>query len=70
MLCGAALVLAACGEKPQTANPSKHDEKAWTGASDPYVVRGWTAGDQASWDQQIRNRAQSQNEYVRIGAAP
>jgi hypothetical protein len=58
--------LAGC-EKPQTATGRKSDAKPWQGApDDPFVVSGWKPGDQASWDEQLRVRAQSQNEYNRV----
>ncbi|QEZ47571.1 hypothetical protein [Cupriavidus oxalaticus] len=66
-LCGA--LLAACGEKPQTINQShrKADAQAYHGApDDPFVAKGWTAGDKTSWDNQIRQRNQYQNEYNRV----
>ena len=62
------LGLAACGEKAQTASTRKADSKAWDAAKDGYVVPGWKSGDQASWEEQMRNRAQSQNEYARAAA--
>jgi hypothetical protein len=64
-------VLAACGDKPQTAQEpgaKKSDAKAWEGASNAYVAEGWKAGDQASWEAQLRARAQAQNEYSRAPA--
>jgi hypothetical protein len=65
LFCAVAL-LSACGEKPQTAQTRKSDSQAWAGApGDPYSVPGWKAGDQASWEQQMRLRAQGQNEYSR-----
>ena len=65
LTCAAAL-LCACSEKPQTAQTRKSDSQPWAGApGDPYVASGWKAGDQASWEQQMRNRAQGQNEYSR-----
>jgi len=59
--------LAACGEKPQTldADAKKVDAKAWEQSNSPFVAGGWKSGDKASWDEQLRARAQSQNEYVR-----
>lgn len=69
LLAGGAMALAGCGEKPQTISAShkKSDAQAWQGApNDPYVVKGWTAGDQTSWHNQIRERNQYQNEYKRI----
>jgi len=65
-LLGLVTLLAACSEKPQTAHTRKSDSQAWSGApGDPYSVPGWKAGDQASWEQQMRTRAQGQNEYSR-----
>jgi hypothetical protein len=62
--------LAACGEKAQTAKPAmnKSDGKAWDGAQNAFVAEGWKAGDKASWEAQMRQRAQSQNEYNRAPA--
>jgi opacity protein-like surface antigen len=62
--------LAACGEKAQTAQPAmkKSDGKAWEAAQSAYVAEGWKAGDQASWETQMRQRAQGQNEYNRAPA--
>jgi hypothetical protein len=63
----AAIALSACGEKAQTAGGKrKADVPPWQGAPDSSsVAAGWKAGDEASWEQQIRNRAQGQNEYAR-----
>jgi hypothetical protein len=65
-----AVVVAACGEKAQTATAStkKADSKAWEGvvaADGTNVVGGWKAGDQKAWEEQMRVRAQGQNEYTR-----
>jgi len=70
VLCGAALALAACGEKTAGA-VKKSDVPAFqgsTGAS-AYMANGWKAGDQTSWEQQMRTRNQGQNEYARVPAA-
>jgi len=61
-------LLAACGEKPQTATHRKADGHAYDGTTDGFAAAGWKAGDAASWEQQIRNRAQGQNEYSRASA--
>jgi starvation-inducible outer membrane lipoprotein len=69
LLAGCALALAGCSEKPQTitASHKKSDAQSWQGAAnDPFVVKGWTAGDQTSWHNQIRERNQYQNEYKRV----
>ena len=62
-----------CGEKAQTAGTSakKVDAKAWEGTPGAYNASGWKVGDQASWEAQIKTRAQQgQNEYNRSAAAP
>ena len=63
----ATLLLSACGEQVQTvpvAGQRKSDQNAWAaGASSPYVAPGWTPGNEASWDSQIRRRTQGQNDY-------
>ena len=68
-LLGAAL-LGGCAEKPQTAATKKSDGKAWDSAPTAYTALGWKGGDQASWEQQLRNRSQGQNEYSRAPARP
>ncbi len=66
----AALLLGACSEKPQTAGThSAADVEAWKGSVQPsFDAPGWKPGDKASWDQQIKQRNRSQNEYVRMGS--
>ena len=59
------LALSACTEKPQTATAAKPDAQAWQGAQAVYTAPGWTVGDKSSWELQIRNRNQGQNEYAR-----
>jgi hypothetical protein len=66
----ALLALGACAEKAQTLAPRKADSKAWDAAQNGFVTSGWKAGDQVSWEDQMRARAQSQNEYVRAAAKP
>lgn len=67
LILAASAALVACGEKEQTANSSaaKPDTKAWQGADSPYVLTDWKKGDKTSWESQIRNRGQLQNEYNR-----
>ncbi len=68
LLAAGGLALAACGEKPQTATAAhkKSDAPAYQGApDDPFVAKGWTQGDKTSWQNQIRQRNQNQNEYNR-----
>lgn len=64
----AGTLLAACGDKPQTASNShkRSDTLPYEGAAkDPFVAKGWTPGDRTSWENQIRQRNQYQNEYTR-----
>jgi hypothetical protein len=71
VLCGAAIALAACGEKTAGA-AKKSDVPAFqgsTGAS-AYMANGWKVGDHTAWEQQLRNRMQGQNEYSRAPAQP
>jgi len=67
------LVLAACGEKPQTiaqGGQKKDVNKAWDTSQNPYLASGWQPGDKASWEAQMHARAQGQNENSRIAAVP
>ena len=63
------VLLAACGDKPQTlqAGAKKPDTQAYQGQGDAYKAAGWTNGDKASWEAQIKLRNQGQNEYARPG---
>ncbi len=63
--------LSACTETAQTASARKSDTKAWDAPKDAFVAPGWKAGEQASWEEQMRQRAQNQNEYSRaVATAP
>ena len=67
IVAGLMVALAACGEKPQSGpTVRKTDAKAWDAAQNPFVAPGWKAGDEASWESQIRERAAWQNEYPRV----
>ena len=67
------LVLAACGDKPQTAAGVKSDAPAFqsvTGPGNVYNAPGWKAGDKAAWEAQLKARTErGQNEYPRTGSA-
>ncbi len=64
-----AMALVGCGEKAQTAgNTRKSDTPAWQSADNGFAAKGWKSGDEVAWQKQLQQRAQSQNEYVRIGA--
>ena len=66
----ATLLLAACGEKAQTAATKKADSKPWEGAQPAFMASGWKAGDQAGWEAQMKSRSQGQDEYSRAAAKP
>jgi endonuclease I len=57
--------LSACAEKPQTTSKRKADVEPWMGVTPTHKADGWAGGDQTSWDNQLRKRAQGQNEYTR-----
>ena len=64
----ASALLAACGEPDQTktsGTTNRGDAVPWQGASNQQVVKGWTPGNQGSWENQIRSRGQLQNEYMK-----
>ena len=65
-----AVVLSACGEKPQVADSSgkKTDAAPWTASKSAvpaFAARDWKGGDKAAWEAQIHKRNQAQNDYVR-----
>jgi hypothetical protein len=61
------LALAGCGEIDQSKkSASKIDAPAYQGGESRYMVKGWTPGDKASWQAQMRTRGLRQNEYNRI----
>ena len=60
----ALLALTACGEKPQVLGGTRQDTAAFQGTGMPFTAGGWQAGDQVSWESQLRTRTQrGQNEY-------
>jgi hypothetical protein len=63
------LALFGCGEKSQSQADARNsgDQQAFQGAHDPFVTKGWTAGNKTEWERHMRERTQNQNEYVRIG---
>jgi len=63
----AAIGFAGCGEKVQTipvGSEKKADTQVWQTQDSRFLAPGWTPGDQASWNAQITNRAQGQNDYA------
>ena len=69
IILAACIGLAACGEKPQTATVRKVGASAHLGANPAYTAPGWKVGDAASWEAQLKTRAEhGQNEYSRASA--
>jgi uncharacterized protein YceK len=70
LLISASLIaLAGCGEFDQStaaSNSYPNDTPPWQGAKNSYMEPNWTAGDKASWENQLRTRSQAQNEYVKV----
>ncbi|MGH8737936.1 MAG: hypothetical protein ACREVC_11310 [Burkholderiales bacterium] len=66
------VALSGCGERPQTASfhqgkyQGKPDAQPWNNAPLAYGSAKWTQGDKTTWEAEVKNRTQSQNEYVRI----
>jgi len=65
LMMAAMLALSACGEREQTlaASRNKSPDQPWQGAKNEFVAKNWTPSDKAGWETQLRNRAQTQNEY-------
>ena len=66
----AVLALTGCGEKAQTmkGDSKKSDAEPWTTSSSAnaaFAAPGWKGGDRAAWEEQMRQRNQAQNDYVR-----
>ena len=63
----AALSLAGCSEREQTASGIKSDTPAYQGTNHVFAVSGWRPGDRNSWEQQMKVRTvQGQNDYAKI----
>ncbi len=63
----AAIALVACGEKVQTipvGAAKRTDAPVWQTQDKRFLAAGWTPGDEASWNAQMANRAQGQNDYA------
>lgn len=62
----AIVLLAACGDKPQSAGGVKGDVAPYQGVDNKFAAPGWKAGDKTSWEQALKARTQNtQNEYTR-----
>jgi len=61
-----AVGLTACGDKPQSLGTPAQDTAPSAGTGKVYTVAGWKAGDKASWESQLKARAQyGQNDHSR-----
>ena len=67
LVLSAALMLAACGEKPQGLGGAKHDAAPHAGTGvGAFTAPDWKPGDKTSWEQKLKTRAQyGQNDYSR-----
>jgi hypothetical protein len=62
-----AVLLFGCGEKVQTIPPAserKADTAVWQTKDKRFLAPGWTVGDQNSWNAQLTDRTQGQNDYA------
>ena len=65
--------VAGCGERDQSVRyqdgkfRGKPDSRPWDNAPPANGAAAWTKGDRESWEDQVRSRQQTQNEYRRIG---
>ncbi len=58
--------LAGCGEKPQGMGGVKSDTAPYQGTGvAAFTLTGWKAGDKTSWEQQLKTRAQAQNDHAK-----
>lgn len=65
--CLLTLGLGACSERSQAfdATAARPDSPGWRGAQNGFVAPGYQPGDKTRWQTQLRQRAQTQNEYVK-----
>ena len=63
----AVVAVSACGEQPQEMGGTRSDAAPYAGVGkSQYKQPGWKVGDKASWEQQLKSRAQyGMNEYNR-----
>jgi hypothetical protein len=61
----AAVALSACGEAKQELDAARHDTPRYMGTGvAAFTAPGWKPGDKASWENELRARAQyGQNDY-------
>jgi hypothetical protein len=59
------IALTGCGEKPQGMGGVKSDTAPYQGTGMAYALPGWKAGDKTSWEQQLKTRAQAQDDHAK-----
>jgi hypothetical protein len=59
------MALAGCGDKPQGMGGVKSDTAPYQGTGMAYTIPGWKAGDKTSWEQQLKTRAQAQDDHAK-----
>jgi hypothetical protein len=59
------MALTGCGEKPQGMGGVKSDTAPYQGTGMAYALPGWKAGDKTSWEQQLKTRAQAQDDHAK-----
>ena len=70
-----ALLLAGCAEKSQdpvhkqAGTTVTWDTRPWEAERTPFTVQGLDKGNRVAYQDALKQRAQGQNEYVRIGAS-
>lgn len=70
-----ALLLAGCSEKPQDPQTREvgktvtRDTKPWNAEPTRYTAAGFTKGNQAAYEDALKQRTLVQNEYIRIGSS-
>jgi hypothetical protein len=68
LLLAALFMLSACHEPSQSQADARNsgDVPAWKGANDAFMAPGWKPGDKSVWEKQLHQRAQTQNEYLKV----
>jgi hypothetical protein len=63
----AALAMAGCAEREQTASGIKSDAAPYQGTNRQFMAKGWKPGDRASWESELKVRTvQGQNDYAKV----
>ena len=63
----AVVLVAGCGEKVQTVPASgqrRSDTPVWQNKDQRFLAPGWSPGSESSWNSQMTQRAQGQNDFA------